>query len=281
MKKPQPDDGEISLQLTDLHFSNQQPASHPRQFIQSNPIDGSSATQLVQGQNQQTYDVKDIMGVAQPQKPLNMEPSSLCSHGIMQAKFGQSGIGMNQGVSCLPLKGWPLTGIDQLHQNFAPQANKPFLPNQSQYQLLSSGPPNSTSTGNTAAPCANSGPSTPSIHTPGDDASMACTLQNSSTIAKSLMMHGTDKSGRVLSSSSLEDLETFGDVGSLDDNVESYQSNDDRDGRDIYAALKSNAENNVEPLTSFSFNENGLGEIEVFKVQAQRVQQLPSQKMSP
>ncbi|XP_074582236.1 transcriptional corepressor LEUNIG_HOMOLOG-like [Curcuma longa] len=333
MKQPQPVDSEISPQLIDANSVAllKSTTSHPGQFIQSNPVNGSSATQLVQGQNQQTSDVKGIMGVVQPQKSLNMEPSSLYSHGIMQAKSGLSGIGMNQGVSGLPLKGWPLTGIDQLRQNFAPQANKPFLPNQSQFQLLSpnqqqqilaqaqaqsnmdssidsrrlqilprsvlsgkdgqmngndasvgspsqlsspkatheqaftkntrkrkttsSGPANSTGTGNTAAPSANSRPSTPSIHTPGDGASMACNLQNSSTIAKSLMMYGTDKSGRVSSSSHLDDLEHFGDVGSLDDNVESFLSNDDGDGRDIFAALKSTAENNVEPLTGFSFNE--------------------------
>lgn len=35
-----------------------------------------------------------------------------------------------------------------------------------------------------------------------------------------------------------DDLEQFGDVGSLDDNVESFLSNDDGDARDIFAALK-------------------------------------------
>jgi len=46
-----------------------------------------------------------------------------------------------------------------------------------------------------------------------------------------------------------DDLEQFGDVGSLDDNVESFLSNDDGDARDIFAALKrSPAEPN--PTTS-------------------------------
>jgi hypothetical protein len=35
-----------------------------------------------------------------------------------------------------------------------------------------------------------------------------------------------------------DDLEQFGDVGSLDDNVESFLSNDDGDARDIFATLK-------------------------------------------
>jgi hypothetical protein len=37
---------------------------------------------------------------------------------------------------------------------------------------------------------------------------------------------------------SQDDLDHFGDVGSLDDNVESFLSNDDGDARDIFAALK-------------------------------------------
>ncbi|KAG6532578.1 hypothetical protein ZIOFF_006427 [Zingiber officinale] len=122
-------------------------------------------------------------------------------------------------------------------------------------KTTSSGPANSTGTGNTAAPSANSPPSTPSIHTPGDGVSMAGNLQNANTMSKSLMMYGTDKSGRLASSSHLDDLEHFGDVGSLDDNVESFLSNDDGDGQDIFAALKSTAENNVEPLNGFSFND--------------------------
>ncbi|KAG6505964.1 hypothetical protein ZIOFF_031277 [Zingiber officinale] len=418
MKQPQTMDGEISPQLLDANR-----VVLLKQFIQSNPVTGSPATQHVQGQNQQTSDIKGIMGAAQ--RSLNMDPS-LYGHGIMQAKSGLCGSGMTQGVSGLPLKGWPLTGIDQLRQNFGPQVNKPFLPNQSQFQLLSpnqqqilaqaqpqsnidssncgmdprrlralprsvlsgkdgqmngndasigspsqssspkvtqdqaflkvvttnrlpfrnvtlkrrvrasytlltlkrksllriwqdvlldlaqlrcerivgyhmntkvafsvmivyvlkatqmqqssnqqtqelvqqqqiqqnarkrktsSGPANSSGTGNTAAPSVNSPPSTPSIHTPGDGVSMSGNLQNASTMSKSLMMYGTDKSGRLASSSHLDDLEHFGDVGSLDDNVESFLSNDDGDGQDIFAALKSTAENNVESLNGFSFND--------------------------
>ncbi|MQM12357.1 hypothetical protein Taro_045274 [Colocasia esculenta] len=44
--------------------------------------------------------------------------------------------GLNQGVSSLPLKGWPLTGIDQLRPSLGPQVQKPFLPSQNQFQLL-------------------------------------------------------------------------------------------------------------------------------------------------
>ncbi|WOL05759.1 transcriptional corepressor [Canna indica] len=359
MKQPQSMDAEISPQYLDanrvalLKSAN----SHPGQFMQSNHVSGSAAAmQHIQGQNQQTplQDIKGEMGSSQ--RSLHMDPSSLYSQGIIQAKSGLSGAGMSQGVSGLPLKGWPLAGIDQLRQNFGPQVNKPFLP-QSQFQLLSpnhqqqilaqaqaqsnidssnygmdprrlralprsglsgkdgqlngndasigspgqssspkvrqdqsfmkatqmqqssnqqtqelvqqqqntrkrkptsSGAANSTGTGNTVAPSVNSPPSTPSIHTPGDGISMASSLQNTSTMSKSLMMYGTDRTGGLASSSNqMDDLDHFGDVGSLDDNVESFLSNDDGDGRDIFAALKSTAEHNVESLSGFTFNEVG------------------------
>lgn len=37
-----------------------------------------------------------------------------------------------------------------------------------------------------------------------------------------------------------EDIDRFGDVGSLEDNVESFLSNDVGDGRDIYGTIKQN-----------------------------------------
>lgn len=45
-----------------------------------------------------------------------------------------------------------------------------------------------------------------------------------------------------------DDIEQFGDVGSLDDNVESFLSHDGGDGKDLYATLKqSPAEPKAEP----------------------------------
>ena len=35
-------------------------------------------------------------------------------------------------------------------------------------------------------------------------------------------------------------MEHFGDIGSLDDNVESFLSQDDGDGRDLFGTLKRN-----------------------------------------
>lgn len=107
---------------------------------------------------------------------------------------------------------------------------------------------------------------------------MAGNLQHVNNMSKSLMMYGTDGTGGLASSSNQmvspgtvfhchlhanqesslqficifkqqDDLEHFGDVGSLDDNVESFLSHDDGDARDIFAALKrSPAEHNTESL---------------------------------
>lgn len=45
-----------------------------------------------------------------------------------------------------------------------------------------------------------------------------------------------------------DDIEQFGDVGSLDDNVESFLSHDGGDGKDLYGSLKpSPAEPKPEP----------------------------------
>jgi hypothetical protein len=140
--------------------------------------------------------------------------------------------------------------------------------NRKRKQPTSSGPANSTGTGNTVCPSANSPPSTPSTHTPGDGLGLAGNVRHA---LKNLMMYGADGTGLASSSNQLvttftlylkyilrcllllsyiiqvnnkkcfmsqDDLEHFGDVGSLDDNVESFLSNDDGDARDIFAALK-------------------------------------------
>ncbi|RRT49878.1 hypothetical protein B296_00052074, partial [Ensete ventricosum] len=52
-------------------------------------------------------------------------------------------------------------------------------------------------------PSANSPPSTPSIHTTGDGVSMASNLQSASTMSKSLMMYGVDRTGGLASSNQM------------------------------------------------------------------------------
>ncbi|XP_047174732.1 transcriptional corepressor LEUNIG-like, partial [Vigna umbellata] len=105
----------------------------------------------------------------------------------------------------------------------------------------SSGPANSTGTANTTGPSPSSAPSTPSTHTPGDVISMPA-LPNSGSSSKPLMMFGTDGTGALTSPSNQlwddKDLELQADVdrfvedGSLDENVESFLSQDDTDPRD-------------------------------------------------
>ncbi|GAU41981.1 hypothetical protein TSUD_306870 [Trifolium subterraneum] len=107
--------------------------------------------------------------------------------------------------------------------------------------VSSSGPANSSGTANTAGPSASSAPSTPSTHTPGDAISMPALPHNSSS-SKSLMMFGTDGTGTLTSPSNQlwddkdldlqADVDRFVEDGSLDENVESFLSQDDTDPRD-------------------------------------------------
>lgn len=125
--------------------------------------------------------------------------------------------------------------------------------NRKRKQTTSSGPANSTGTGNTVGPSPNSPPSTPSTHTTGDGVAMTGNLQHVN-MSKNIMMYGADGMGGLASSSNqMDDLEHF-----VDDNVESFLSNDDGDGRDAFAALKrSPAKHNAESSKSFTFNEVG------------------------
>jgi hypothetical protein len=107
--------------------------------------------------------------------------------------------------------------------------------NRKRKQPTSSGAANSTGTGNTVGPSTNSPPSTPSTHTPGDGLGMPGNMRH---VPKNLVMYGADGTGLASSSNQMDDLEPFGDVGSLEDNVESFLANDDGDARDIFAALK-------------------------------------------
>lgn len=107
-------------------------------------------------------------------------------------------------------------------------------------------------------------------------------------MSKSLMMYGADGAG-VLASSSNQmvfviffamliygtwngthfsfilftilyifelqgDLEHFPDVGSLDDNVESFLSHDDADARDIFSALKASPAEHKSELTKGDYS---------------------------
>ncbi|KAG5567298.1 hypothetical protein RHGRI_002754 [Rhododendron griersonianum] len=336
MKHPHSMDSENSPGLMDANRMAllKSATNHQGQLAQGNSGSMSAALQQMQGRPQMTTDIKQEVNMGASQKSMPMDPSSVYGQAILQSKSGLGGAGLNQGVSGLPLKGWPLTGIDQLRPSLGLQVQKPNLQTQNQFLLTSqqqqvlaqaqaqgnlgnspnfglcglprgslnskdgqptrndgsicspaqsnppkmkmtqmqqsssqqqdqlqqqqlqqnnrkrkqhssSGPANSTGTGNTVGPSPNSPAST---HTPGDGLTSASSLQHVNSVPKSLMMYGADGTGGITSSTNqLDDMEHFGDVGSLDDNVESFLSNDG-DGRDLYGTLKQSlTEHKTEP----------------------------------
>lgn len=69
--------------------------------------------------------------------------------------------------------------------------------NRKRKQHSSSGPANSTGTGNTAGPS----PSSPaSTHTPGDGMTTASSLQHVNSVSKSMMRYGAEGTGGIASS---------------------------------------------------------------------------------
>ncbi|KAJ4722964.1 transcriptional corepressor [Melia azedarach] len=343
---------ETSQPLLDARMAILKSATnHPGQLVQGNHGSVTAALQQIQARSQQTPDIKGEMNLSAAQRSMPMDPSSLYGQGIMQSKPGLANAGLNPGVGGLPLKGWPLTGIDQIRPSIGGQVQKPFLQGGNQFQLLpqqqqqliaqaqaqgnlgntiygdmdprrfgglprgnlnakdgqpmandgsigspvqstsskmnmpqiqqsssqqqdplqpqqaqqnnrkrkgpsSSGAANSACTGNTVGPSPNSQPSTPSTHTPGDGVAISGNMQHVN-MPKGLMMYGSDGTGGHASSTNqLEDMEHFGDIGSLDVNVESFLSHDDGDGRDLFGTLKRNpSEQAAETSKSFSFNE--------------------------
>ncbi|KAH9680897.1 transcriptional corepressor LEUNIG-like protein [Citrus sinensis] len=311
------------MPLLDARMALLKSANHPGQLVQGNHGSVNAALQQIQARSQQTpvttsktccYDIKGEMNLGTSQRSMPMDPSSLYR--------------LSPGVGGLPLKGWPLTGIDQIRPSLGAQVQKPFLQGGNQFQLLpqqqqqliaqaqaqgnlgntmygemdprrfgglprsnlntkdgqsiandgsigspmqstssknnrkrkgpsSSGAANSGCTGNTVGPSPNSQPSTPSTHTPGDAVAMSGSMQHVSNVPKGLMMYGSDGTGGHASSTNqLDDMEHFGDIGSLDDNVESFLSQDDGDGRDLFGTLKRNpSEQATETSKAFSFNE--------------------------
>ncbi|XP_017415074.1 transcriptional corepressor LEUNIG_HOMOLOG isoform X7 [Vigna angularis] len=357
MKHSNPMDTETSQPLLDARMAILKSTNHPGQMVQGNSGSVTAALQQIQARTQQTpQDIKGEVNMGAMQRSLPMDPSSIYGQGGMQSKPGIANTGLNAGVGSLTLKGWPLTGIDQIRPGFGAPVQKPLLQSANQFQLLpqpqqqqllaqvqaqgnignspvygdmdpqrlrglnrgslnakdgqsiandgsigspmqstsskinmpqiqqstsqqqqdplhpqqliqnnrkrkgptSSGPANSTGTGNTLGP-SNSQPSTPSTHTPGDGVAMTGNLQNVAGVSKGLMMYGTDGPGGLASSTNQllqDDMEHFGDVGSLEDNVESFLSQDDGDGRDLFGTLKRNpSEHATDASKGFSFSE--------------------------
>lgn len=351
MKHPHSMDSDVSPNLIDANRMAllKSATSHQGQLVHGNSGNMSAVLQQMQARSALNNDIKGEIniGAASP-KNFPMD-SSVYRQSILQSKSGLGSAGLNQGVTSLPLKGWPLTGIDQLRPGLGVQVPKPNLTTQNQYllasqqqqvlaqaqaqqnslgnsnygdmdprrlsglprgslnakdgqsnrndgsissqmqsgspkmkmaqsqqslsqqqeqlqqhqlqqsnrkrkQASSSGAANSTGTGNTAGPSPNSPSST---HTPGDGLNTASSLQHVNNVQKSMMMYGTEATGGLGSSSNLLDgIDQLGDVGALDDNVESFLSNDAGDGGNLYGTIKqSPAEEQKESSKTFTFAE--------------------------
>ncbi|CAK9318851.1 unnamed protein product [Citrullus colocynthis] len=351
MKNPNLVDSETSQPLLDARMALKPATNHPGQI--GNPGSVNAALQQIQARGQQPTDIKPEVSIGGTQRSLPMDPSSVYGPGLIQSKPGIGNTGLNSGVNNLPLKGWPLAGLEQIRPGLGAQVQKPFLQSANQFQLLpqqqqqqllaqvqaqgslgsspmysdmdpqrfrglprnnlnakdgqpiandgsigspmqstsskmnipqmqqsssqqqdglhpqqvqqnrkrkgpsSSGAANSTGTGNTIGP--NSQPSTPSTHTPGDGAVIAPNMQNVNSMPKNMLLYGNDGTGGLASSTNqLEDMEHLGDIASLDDNVESFLSHDDGDGRDLFGTLKRNpSEHAAENSKGPSFSEVG------------------------
>ncbi|XP_010532887.1 PREDICTED: transcriptional corepressor LEUNIG_HOMOLOG-like isoform X2 [Tarenaya hassleriana] len=107
-------------------------ANHQGQLVQGGPGNISMALQQIRSRAPLATEIKSEVS---NQKSLPMDPSSIYGQAILQSKSGLCGPGVSQGISGLPLKGWPLTGINQLRPNIAMQMQKPNM--QGQNILLS------------------------------------------------------------------------------------------------------------------------------------------------
>ncbi|KAK6143997.1 hypothetical protein DH2020_020817 [Rehmannia glutinosa] len=139
VKHPHPMDSETSPGLIEASRMAllKSASSQQGQLMQGNSGSMSAALQQMQGRPQLATDIKGEVNLGATQKSLPMDPSSIYGQAILQSKSGLGGAGLNQGVTGLPLKGWPLTGIDQLRPGLGLQVQKPNLPNQNQFLLTS------------------------------------------------------------------------------------------------------------------------------------------------
>ncbi|KAK6238895.1 hypothetical protein QUC31_004364 [Theobroma cacao] len=112
-------------------------ANHQGQLVQGSPGNMSAALQQIQSRTPLSTDIKSEVNLGGSQKSLPMDPSSIYGPAILQPKSGLGGAGLSQSVSGLPLRGWPLTGIDQLRPGLGFQMQKPNLQTQNQFLLAS------------------------------------------------------------------------------------------------------------------------------------------------
>ncbi|KAE8701393.1 Transcriptional corepressor LEUNIG [Hibiscus syriacus] len=139
VKHPHSANSETSSDLIDANrmalYKTQ--ANNQGQLLQGSPGNMSAALQQIQSRTPLTIDIKSEVNLGGNQKSLLMDPSSIYGQAILQPKSGLGDAVLNQGVSGLPLRGWPLTGIDQLRPNLGVQMQKPNLQTQNQFLLTS------------------------------------------------------------------------------------------------------------------------------------------------
>lgn len=138
MKQPNPMNSETSQPHLDARMALLKSATnHHGQIVQGNHQGGvSAALQQIQSRTQQPTEIKTEVNLGTSPRQLPVDPSTVYGQGILQSKPGMGSAGLNPGVSGLPLKGWPLTGIEQMRPGLGgPQVQKSFLQNQSQFQL--------------------------------------------------------------------------------------------------------------------------------------------------
>ncbi|KAI3506911.1 hypothetical protein L1887_21548 [Cichorium endivia] len=111
--------------------------NHQGLLIPGNSPNVSSTLQQIQGRPHLNTEIKQEVNMGNTQKSFPTDPSSIYGQAILQSKSGLGGAGLNQGVTGLPLKGWPLTGIDNLRPNMGLQAQKANMQNQNQFYLAS------------------------------------------------------------------------------------------------------------------------------------------------
>ncbi|KAL3620462.1 hypothetical protein CASFOL_035374 [Castilleja foliolosa] len=142
VKHPHPMDSEPSsglIEATNRMALLKSASGQQGHLVQGNSGNMSAAMQQMQGRTQLATDIKAEVNLGPPQKSLSVDPSSIYGQAILHSKsgLGGAGAGLNQGVAAIPLKGWPLTGIDQYRSSTGLQAQKPNMPNQSQFHLAS------------------------------------------------------------------------------------------------------------------------------------------------
>ncbi|KAJ8774079.1 hypothetical protein K2173_009510 [Erythroxylum novogranatense] len=204
---------------------------------------------LAQVQAQGSHASLPSLGDVDPRKLVGLPRTTL------HAKDGQPSV--NDGSVSSPMQSTSSKVQSSSQQQEPLQLQQAQQNNRKRKGPSSSGAANSTGTGNTVGPSPNSQPSTPSTHNPGDGIATVGNLQHVNSTSKSLMMYSNDGTGTLVSSANqLEDVENFGDFSSLEENVDSFLSPDDGDGRDLFGTLKRNPSEHVpESSKGFSFSE--------------------------